>query len=237
MRFISKRSRIQGLIEGDAVILGSSLIGSRTLIGEGCIIGYPIRKTLKGVLSDPTLRKIDLALFDEKSNGSTIGSNAIVRSGSILYERTSLGDDVETGHHVLIREECKVGPQTRVGTNTVIDGHVNIDSNVNIQSGVYIPPGTTIGEGVFLGPYVVITNDLYPPSPKITGVTIKRGATIGAGSILIAGVTVGENAVVASGSIVTRDVPDDTVVKGCPSRSYMTRDEYNVKRAKYLKEP
>jgi acetyltransferase-like isoleucine patch superfamily enzyme len=236
MRFISPKSKVKGEIEGDAIILGRSTIGTKTLIGVGCIIGHPIRKTVKTLLSDPNFKKVDLELLNEKSNGSSIGSNAIIRSGTIVYENTTIADDVETGHCVLIRENCKIGARSRIGTNSVVDGSVEIGSNVNIQTGAYIPPGTLIEDGVFIGPYAIITNDLYPPSPKITGVTIRKDATIGAGSILIAGITVGEGAVVASGSIVTRDVPKNKVVKGCPSREYITRGEYDSKQSKHLEE-
>lgn len=236
MKFISAKAKISGEIEGDAIILGKSIIGTRALIGEGCIIGHPTRKTVKGLLSDPDVRGVDLKALSDKSGGSTVGSNVIIRAGTIIYENTVLGDDVETGHHVLIRENCKIGKHSRIGTNTVVDGSVEVGDNVNIQSGVYIPPGTVIEDDVFIGPYAIITNDLYPPSPKISGVTIKKGATIGAASILIAGITVGQRAVVASGSVVTKDVPADTVVKGCPSRSYLRRGEYDAKQKKYLKE-
>nr|MDO8135127.1 DapH/DapD/GlmU-related protein [Candidatus Njordarchaeum guaymaensis] len=236
MRFISPKAKIHGEIEGDAIVLGSSVIGSKTLIGEGCIIGYPIRKTLKTILSETTIKKVDLKVYDERSSGSQIGRNVIIRSGAIIYERATIGDDAETGHHILVREDSKIGSRTRIGTNTVIDGSVEVGCNVNIQSGVYIPPGTIIEDDVFMGPYAMVTNDLYPPSPKITGVTIKKGSAVGAGSILIAGITVGERAVVASGSIVTKSVPRNTVVKGCPARHYMTRDEYDAKQQKHTKQ-
>jgi acetyltransferase-like isoleucine patch superfamily enzyme len=226
---------MSGEIEGDAIILGKSIIGKRTLIGEGCIIGHPIRKTVKTILSDSSLKRVDLSLISDKSNGSSIGSDAIIRSGTIIYENTKIADDVETGHHVLIRENCTIGIHSRIGTNSVVDGSVRIGNNVNIQTGAYLPPGTLIEDGVFIGPYTIITNDLYPPSPKISGVTIKKDAIIGAGSVLIAGITVGERAMVASGSIVTKNVPKDTIVRGCPSRTYLTRKEYDAKQADYLR--
>jgi acetyltransferase-like isoleucine patch superfamily enzyme len=236
MQFISPKSTIKGEIERDAIILGKSTVGTRTLIGEGCIIGHPIRKTVKTILSDLSFRKVDLNLLSDKSNGSSIGNNVIIRSGTIIYENTKIADDVETGHHVLIRENCTIGTHSRIGTNSVVDGSVKIGSEVNIQTGAYLPPGTVVEDGVFIGPCAIITNDLYPPSPKISGVTIERNATIGAGSILIAGITVGERAMVASGSVVTKDVPKNTVVMGCPSRTHLTRKEYDSKQADYLKE-
>jgi acetyltransferase-like isoleucine patch superfamily enzyme len=235
LRFISPESKIRCLFEGDAIILGRSIIGARTLIGEGCIIGHPIRKTVKGVLSDIGLKSVDLKLLSGKSVGTNIGSNAIIRAGTIIYENTTLGDDVETGHRVLIRENCRIGDHSRIGTNSIIDGSAEIGTNTNIQSGVYIPPGTVVRDGVFMGPCVIVTNDRYPPSPKISGVTIENDAAIGAGSILIAGITIGRRAIVASGSIVTKDVPANTVVKGCPSKTYMTRKDYDTKQTEYLR--
>jgi acetyltransferase-like isoleucine patch superfamily enzyme len=48
--------------------------------------------------------------------------------------------------------------------------------------------------------------------------TIRRGASIGAGAIILPGVTVGERAMVGAGAVVTRDVPDAVVVVGNPAR-------------------
>jgi len=85
---------------------------------------------------------------------------------------------------------------------------------------------------VFVGPAVVFTNDLVPRSPRsglggsryddvdswLVPTDVRRGATIGAGAVIVAGVTIGEFAFVAAGSVVTRDVAPHTLVKGNPAR-------------------
>jgi UDP-2-acetamido-3-amino-2,3-dideoxy-glucuronate N-acetyltransferase len=47
---------------------------------------------------------------------------------------------------------------------------------------------------------------------------LRRGASIGAGAVILAGVTVGEGAMVGAGAVVTNDVPPHTVVVGNPAR-------------------
>ena len=50
------------------------------------------------------------------------------------------------------------------------------------------------------------------------GIVIKRGATVGAGAVVLPGVTIGERAMVGAGAVVTKDVEADTVVVGNPAR-------------------
>jgi len=98
---------------------------------------------------------------------------------------------------------------------------------------VYIPRGTVIEDNVFLGPNVVITNDKYPPSKRLDGVKIRRGAVIGANATLIAGIEIGENSVVAAGSVVTKDVPPGKVVAGVPAKPIYDVEVFMRKRVEY----
>lgn len=230
--FISKRAIIDGAIEGEAVILGPSQIGANTIIGHNSIIGYPIRKKIIELGS-----KSNFDHYDEKSEGSIIGKNCVIRPSSTIYEGVQVGDSVETGHCVMIREKTRVGRGTRIGTYSVIDGNVEIGDNNNIQTGVYMPPGTSVGSNIFIGPYVTVTNDKYPPSPKISGVTIYDGAAIGCRAVLIAGVKIGERALVGAGAVVTRDVPAGAVVLGIPAKVVMSREEYDKKQRNYVGKP
>ena len=151
-----------------------------------------------------------------------LGHGARIRAGTIIYADVEIGDDFQTGHHVLIREKTFIGHHVVVGTNTVIDGQVTIGDFVKIESNCYIPTHVTIGTRVFLGPNVTLTNDRYPlklrDSYKPEGPIIEDGVTLGAGVVVCPGVRIGHDAFVAAGTVVTKDVPPWSMVMGVPGR-------------------
>lgn len=149
----------------------------------------------------------------------SIGDNALIRSGSIIYSSVKIGNGLKTGHNVLIRENSILGDNVLIGTDSVLDGNCKIGNNVSVQTGVYITVFTTIEDDVFIGPRVVTTNDKYMfYGAKLIGPTIKKGAKIGANATLLPGIVIGEGAVVGSGSVVTKDVPAGATVVGNPIR-------------------
>lgn len=85
--------------------------------------------------------------------------------------------------------------------------------------------GITLEDGVFIGPEAKIVTEGHPEQPElrhtlqVKPVVIRRKAWIGAGAIILPGVTVGENAIVAAGAVVTKDVPDNTIVAGVPAKT------------------
>jgi len=233
--FISKKASLHRVhLEGENIVLGPTRIGDASILGRGVILGYPCRASLKK-LDWSSMKESDSETYDDISNGTKIGDASIVRPYTVIYERTSTGCSLETGHNVLIREDTTIGDHVQVGSSTIIDGRTSLGNRVNIQSNVYLPPMTIVEEDVFVAPCVTAINDRYPPSRKLSGVTLRRGAVICANSVLMAGITVGEEAVVGAGAIVTRDVLPRTVVMGIPARPRMTVAEYRMKRQDYEK--
>ncbi|PKL64377.1 MAG: N-acetyltransferase [Methanomicrobiales archaeon HGW-Methanomicrobiales-3] len=183
---------------------GKNTIGENVQVFEPVTLGFPSRDNLN---------KTDFS-------GTTIGKNAVLRSGTIIYCDVEIGDDFQTGHNVVIREKTRIGNRVAIGTATVIEGNCSIGNYVSLQSMVYIPTDTIIEDSVFIGPNTVLTNDRYPPSRTggLKGPHIRKGAAIGANTTLVPGVCIGEGALVAAGTVVTRDVPDRMLAIGTPAR-------------------
>ena len=117
--------------------------------------------------------------------------------------------------------DSSIGAGTSIGAFTEIGG-ANIGEGCKIQAHVFIPPGTSIGNYVFIGPGVRFCNVTYPdpfkPAEDFEGVTVRFGAVIGAGAIILPGVHIGANAVIGAGAVVTDDVMDGRIVAGNPAK-------------------
>ncbi len=178
-------------------------IGPNLRADENVILGYmPGRK-----IADTELR---------------IGADAHIRSGTILYGGTTIGDDFETGHNVIVREENRLGDHVSIWNNTVIDYGCVIGHRVKIHCNIYVAQFTILEDDVFMAPGVTIANDLHPGCEHsrecMRGPTIKRGAQLGVNVTVLPFLTIGEGAVIGSGSVVTRDIPAGMVAFGNPAR-------------------
>jgi acetyltransferase-like isoleucine patch superfamily enzyme len=162
-------------------------------------------------------------LYRPEAKAVRLGSGARIRAGSIIYADVTAGLDLQTGHHVLIREHTVIGNHVVIGTNTVIDGTCSIGDFVKIESNCYIPTQTSIGSRVFLGPGVTLTNDRYPLKLRDQyvpqGPTIEDGVTLGGGSVVLPAVRIQCGSFVAAGAVVTSDVPPFSLVVGVPGRA------------------
>jgi acetyltransferase-like isoleucine patch superfamily enzyme len=153
-----------------------------------------------------------------------LGARARLRSGTVLYHGSRIGADLETGHHVVIREDCEIGASVSVWSNTVIDYGCRIGDSVKIHSNCYIAQYTVIDDGAFLAPGVSIANDLYPgnhdSAQLMTGPHIGAGAQIGVNVTILPYVHIGSGALIGSGSVVTRDIPPGMVAYGNPAKPH-----------------
>ena len=144
-----------------------------------------------------------------------------------------LGKDVKIFDFVNLYG-CSIDDYSKVGTFVEIQKGASIGKNCKISSHTFICEGVHIGDGVFVGHNVTFINDKYPRSVnpdgsmqteedwKLVETFVKKGASIGSSSTIMCGITIGENSIVGAGAVVTKDVPDNTVVAGVPAKVIKT---------------
>lgn len=203
MRAATEPKNGTGAMSNYRIYLGVRL-GPQAIIEDYCVIGAPPRGASEGDME------------------TVLGSEAYLRSHTVIYAGNVIGNGFQTGNKVNIRECNHIGDHVSVGTLSVIEHHVEIGNNVRIHSQAFIPEFSVLEDNAWLGPNVVLTNAKYPLShgakESLQGPRIKRGAKIGANATILPGVVIGAHALVGAGAVVVKDVPDGTVVAGNPAR-------------------
>lgn len=133
-----------------------------------------------------------------------------------------IGENTVIWQNTIVLENAEIGENCNINCHCFIENDVKIGDNCTIKSGVYLWDGISIEENVFIGPNVTFTNDKYPKSKiyptKFDEILIKSNSSIGAGAILLGGIIVGNSCIVGAGSVVTKNVPDYSIVKGNPAK-------------------
>lgn len=133
----------------------------------------------------------------------------------------NIGEDTVVWQFTIILPGAVIGSNCNINSHCFIENDVLIGNNVTVKCGVYIWDGIKIEDDVHIGPNVTFTNDIYPRSKhkfELSRTIIKKGASLGANSTIIAGITIGEYALIGAGSVVTKDIPNNTLWKGNPAR-------------------
>jgi len=199
-------------IGSGVVIHPDSVIGNNVRVDDNTVIGkLPMKAALSAVTKEQTLTGCVIA------DDCMIGAMAVIYRGCILHSKVMVADMAS------LREDVEIGEYTIIGRGVTVENKVRVGSRCKLETEAYITALSEIGDGCFIAPEVTFTNDNFLGRTKDRfkfhkGVTMKRGARIGANVTVLPGLTLGEDALVAAGSIVTRDVPARKIVLGSPAK-------------------
>jgi acetyltransferase-like isoleucine patch superfamily enzyme len=125
---------------------------------------------------------------------------------------------------------CSIDDNSKIGAFVEIQKGASIGKNCKISSHTFICEGVHIEDNCFIGHGVMFTNDLFPRATnpdgsaqtdadwKLVETIVKKGASIGSNATILCGITVGANSLIGAGSVVTKNVPENTIVAGNPAK-------------------
>lgn len=156
---------------------------------------------------------------------ASCGEGCVFESGVLIFhpENVHLGKNVYLGHQTILKgyykNELRIGESTWIGQQCFFHsaGGLTIGARVGIGPGVRILTSqhTEAGRGT---PILFSPVDFAP-------VRIEEDADLGVGAIVLPGVTIGRGAQIGAGAVVTADIPAYTVALGVPARIVRERSE------------
>lgn len=160
----------------------------------------------------------------EPSQLARLGRGVVIEPGVLIFhpENVELGDGVYVGHDTILkgyhRGRMVIGAGTWVGQQCFFHsaGGLSIGRNVGVGPGVKIITSAHAEEG--------LAKPILHSRVEFSPVRIEDDADLGVGAIILPGVTVGRGAQVGAGSVVTRDVAPYAVVAGSPARLLRVRE-------------
>jgi acetyltransferase-like isoleucine patch superfamily enzyme len=198
-------------------------IHETAIVYPGTVLGEGVKVLEHAVVGkQPSLSPRSTAKR-EPLEPAVIGDGTIVSTGAVVFAGTQIGARVILGDQSCVRERVVVGDDVVIGRGSLVENDTTIGAMTKIQAEAYITAYSTLEEHVFIAPCVVTTNDNFMGRTErrhqlIKGPTIRRGARVGGGAILLPGIEIGEDAFVGAGAVVTKDVEARMLVVGSPAR-------------------
>jgi acetyltransferase-like isoleucine patch superfamily enzyme len=198
-------------IHPTAIVYPGTLLGEGVKVLEHAVVG-----------KQPSLSPRSTAKRGELPPAE-IGDGTIVSTGAVVFAGAKVGARAILGDQSCVRERVVVGDDVVIGRGSLVENDTTIGAMTKIQAEAYITAHSTLEEHVFVAPCVVTTNDNFMGRTErrhelLEGPTIRRGARIGGGAILLPGVEIGEEAFVGAGAVVTKNVDPRMLVVGNPAR-------------------
>ena len=150
-------------------------------------------------------------LYQHRARGSKIYQS--VRMDTPPYRRFWLGRQSVVESYCCINNavgDVTIGDHTRIGIHCTVIGPVCIGNHVNLAQGITV---TALNHN-----FEDVSKRIDEQGVSTKPVVIGDDVWIGANAVVLPGVTIGNHSVVAAGAVVTKDVPDHTLVGGVPAK-------------------
>lgn len=141
---------------------------------------------------------------------------------AVVHPDAVIGTGTRIWQFSVVLAGARIGADCNLNAHTLVEGEAVLGNRVTLKCGVYVWNGVVLEDDVFCGPNATFTNDRRPRSRQMPSTwaqtVVERGASIGAGSVLLPGVRIGSGAMIGAGAVVTKDVPAGETWVGNPAR-------------------
>lgn len=203
-----------------------TVIGDGVRIGEGCVLGHHV-VVHDGTQVGANVRIDDHAVLGKRpmraarsatTSGApdlpplAVGDGSLVGTGAVLYRGCQIGERVLVADLATVRERVSVGDETIVGRGVAIENDSTVGARCKLETNAYITAFSTVEDDVFVAPGVLTSNDAFmgrtdERKQHFGGPTVREGARLGVGAVLLPGREVAPEAVVGAGAVLTRAGP------------------------------
>ena len=183
--------------------------GSAKVFGAGDKIVFGDWSELAPILEANRDRIDDIVIENDRRN-----------SAVPMLDLKDVPARIEPG--AILRDQVTIGKNAVIMMGAILNIGAVVGEGTMIDMGAILGGRATVGKNCHIGAGAVLAGVIEPASA--VPVVVEDGVLVGANAVVIEGVHIGKNAVVAAGAVVIEDVPEETVVAGCPARVIKKKD-------------
>ena len=213
------------VVGADVEVGAGSRIGHHAVLHDGTVFGEGVRVDDHAVVGKRPMRAARSATTSGAPGlpPARLGDGCLVGTGAVVYRGCRLGLRVLVADLATVRERVTVGDETIVGRGVAIENDTAVGARCKLETNAYLCAYTVLGDDVFVAPGVLTSNDAFlgrtdARRARFGGPTLRDGARLGVGAVVLPGREVESEAVVGAGAVLTGTARAGRVWVGVPAR-------------------